>query len=145
MARIEQTVEIKRPTDKVFLYVTEAKSWPKWHSSMLAAEQSSQGKAGVGSTFRGANKVMGRRMEWTSKATEYVPGKTWGETISSGSTSIEEHLTLDSAGGGTKLTLVYNMKVGGFLRLVAPMVVSSMRKEMKTNLDTLKSILEAQG
>ena len=144
MARIEETVEIKRPTDKVFLYVTEAKSWPKWHSSMLGAEQTSSGQLGVGTTFRGANKVMGRRMPWNSKVTEYVANKRWGETISSGSTLIEEQLTFDSAGAGTKFNQVYDIKVGGFLKLLAPMVISSMRKEMKANLSTLKSILEAQ-
>ena len=39
MARIEETVEIKRPADKVYVYVVDAKSWPKWHSAMPEAEQ----------------------------------------------------------------------------------------------------------
>lgn len=54
MARIEETVEIKRPTDKVFVYVTDAKSWPKWHLTMLEAGQTSPGQIGIGTTFRGA-------------------------------------------------------------------------------------------
>jgi hypothetical protein len=46
---------------------------------------------------------------------------------------------------GTKVTQVYDMKAGGFLKLFAPMMTSSMRKEMKKNLSNLKSILEVQG
>ncbi len=30
MARIEETVEIYCPTDKVFAYVADAKNGPKW-------------------------------------------------------------------------------------------------------------------
>jgi len=51
MARIEATVDIECPVDKVFTYVEDAKSWPKWHLSMLEADQTSPGKVGVGTTF----------------------------------------------------------------------------------------------
>jgi uncharacterized protein YndB with AHSA1/START domain len=48
MARIEESVDIKRPVDKVFAYQTEAKNWPKWWSFIPEAEQTSQGPIGVG-------------------------------------------------------------------------------------------------
>jgi len=66
MARIEETVEIKCPADKVFAFVAEVKSWPKWQLSMLEAKQRSPGEVGVGTTFGGVNKVMGRRIGNTS-------------------------------------------------------------------------------
>jgi carbon monoxide dehydrogenase subunit G len=144
VARIEHSIEIKRTPDKVFAFVTDPKSWPRWNPDMLEAEQTSSGPATMGATFRGANKVMGLRMPWTAKATEYVPNKKWGETITLGSTVLEEHLTFDPAGAGTKFTAVFDVKVGGFLRLFAPMMTSSMRKGMKKSQSTLKGILESQ-
>ena len=145
MARIEETVEIKCPADKVFAYVADAKNWPKWQLSMLEAKQTSLGEMGVGTTFGGVNKVMGRRMAWTSKVTEYERNKAWREVIKSGSTLLDEHLTFYPVERGTKVTQVYDMKPGGFLKLFAPMMISSMRKEMKKNLSNLKSILEVQS
>jgi uncharacterized protein YndB with AHSA1/START domain len=144
MSRIEETVEIKRPTDKVFVYVTDAKTWSKWNVAMIDAEQTSPGPVAVGTTYLGANKVMGRRMPWTAKVTEYAANKKLVSTISSGSTLIDERFALDSAGGGTKLTEVYDVKIGGFLKLFAPMIISTMRKEMKANLGSLKRILETE-
>ena len=144
MARIEESVEIKRPIDKLFAYVTDAKCWPKWHSAMLEAEQTSPGQMGVGATLRGSNRVIGQRMDWTSKVTEYELNKKWAENIISGSTQIEEHLTFDPVEGGTKFTLMQEMKVGGFVKLFSPMLVSTMRKQTKENLSNLKGILEAQ-
>jgi uncharacterized protein YndB with AHSA1/START domain len=144
MARIEESVEIKRPVDKVFAYTTEAKSWPKWHPFIPESEQTSQGPISVGTTFKGVNRMMGLSMKWTAKATEYEPNKKWGKTITCGSMIIEDHLTFEPIEKGTRFTLVYDMKVGGFLKLFSPMIVSSMRKEPKKALSNLKGILEAQ-
>jgi len=145
MAMIEETVEIKCPVDRVFAYATDAKAWPKWHVSMLEAEQTSPAEIGVETTFGGANKVMGRRMAWTSEVTEYKVNEMWRQTIKLGSTVIDEHLTFYPVEGGTKFTQVYDVKMGGFLKLVAPMVISTTRKEMKVNLNDLKRILETRG
>ena len=144
MARIEESVEIKRPIDKVFAYTTDAKSWPKWQSIIVEAEQTSQGPMSVGTTFKGTSRMMGLSMNWTAKVTEYESNKKWGKNITSGSMIFEEHVTYNPIEGGIKFTIVYDTKVGGFLKLFSPMVVSSMRKETKKSLSNLKTILEAQ-
>jgi len=144
MARIEESVEIKRPVDKVFAYTTEAKSWPKWHPFIPEAEQTSQEPISVGTTFKGINRMMGLSMKWTAKVTEYELNKKWGKTIICGGIIIEDHLTFSPIETGTRFTLVYDMKVGGFLKLLSPMIVSSMSKEPKKALSNLKSILETQ-
>ena len=144
MARIEESVEIKRPADKVFAYTTDAKSWPKWQSTFPDAEQTSQGPVGVGTTFKGTIRMMGLSMKWTAKATEYEPNKKFGKTITCGSLTTEQHNTYDPIEGGTKITIVYNMKIGGLMKLISPMIVSSTRKGLKKALINLKGILEAQ-
>ena len=143
MARIEESVEIKRPADKVFAYTTDAKSWPKWQSTIPEAEQTSQGPVGVGTTFKGTIHMMGLSMKWTAKATEYEPNKKFGKTITCGSLTNEQHNTYDPIEGGTKFTIVYNMKIGGLMKLISPMIVSSTRKGLKKALSNLKGILEA--
>ena len=144
MARIEESVEIKRPIDKVFAYTTDANSWPKWQSIILEAEQTSPGPWSVGTTFKGITRLMGLSMNWTAKATEYELNRKWTKNITSGSITINEHMNYEPIKGLIKFTIVYDMKVGGLLKLFSPMVVSSMRKETKKSLSNLKSILEAQ-
>ena len=144
MARIEESVEIKCPVDKVFEYTTDAKSWPKWQSIILEAEQTSQGPWSVGTTFKGISRMMGLSMKWTAKATEYEPNRKWAKNITCGPMTIEENVTYEPIEGRIKFTIVYDMKVGGILKMFSPMVVSSMRKGTKKSLNNLKSILEAQ-
>jgi uncharacterized membrane protein len=145
MARIEESVEIKRPVDKVFAYTTDAKSWSKWQSIIPEAEQTSQGPVSVGTTFKGTVHMMGLSMKWTAKATEYEPTKRFGKNITSVGMIVEQHNTYDPIEGHVKFTIVYNMKVRGIFKLFSPMLVSSMRKELKKSLSNLKSVLEAQA
>ena len=145
MARVEESIEIKRPVDKVFAYTTDARSWPKWHPFIPESEQTSPGSIGVGATFKGVNRMMGLSMNWTAKATEYEPNKKWGKTIACGSMIIEDHLIFDPIETGTRFTMVYDIKVGGFMKLFSPLILSTMRKEPKTALRSLKSILESQA
>jgi len=144
MARIEESVEIKRPADKVFAFTTDAKSWPKWQSTFPDAEQTSQGPVGVGTTFKGTIRMMGLTMKWTATAMEYEPNRKFGKNIACGLITNEQHNTYDPIEGGTRFTIVYNMKVGGLMKLMSPMIVSSTRKALKKALSNLKSVLEAQ-
>jgi hypothetical protein len=98
----------------------------------------------IGTTFKGVSRMMGRSMGWTAIATEYESNKKWGKNITSGSVAFEEHLTYNPVEGATTFTILYDMKVGGFLKLLSPMMAGSMRKETKKSLGNLKSILEAK-
>jgi hypothetical protein len=110
----------------------------------MDAKQTSQGTMGVGTTFKGTSRMTGRSMKWTAKVTKYEPNRKWAKNIAYGSMIIEEYVTYDPIEGCIRLTIVYDMKVGGFLKLFSPMAVRSMRKETKKSLGNLKSILEAQ-
>jgi len=145
MARIEESVIIKRPVEKVFAYTTGAKSWPKWHGAIPEAEQTSEGQVGLGSTFRGKSRAMGQTSEWTAKLTEYEPNKRWGKVIDMGSIVIDDKLVFDAAEGGTRFTMAYDVKVGGLLKLLSPVIINSMHKQLNLDVATLKSILEAQA
>jgi uncharacterized membrane protein len=142
MARIEESVEINCPIDKTFAYTTDSGSWSKWNTAIPEAEQTSEGPIGVGSRFEGTARLMGRSMSWTAKATEYEANKKFGKNIDSGSVLIEQHNTYTPTKEGVKFTIIYDMKVTGCLRLLSPMIVRSMRKELKKSLINLKQILE---
>jgi uncharacterized protein YndB with AHSA1/START domain len=144
MARIEASVEIKSPVDKVFAYTTEAKKWPQWQSTIPEAEQTSPGTVRVGTTFKGTIRLMGPSMKWTAIATEYEPYSKFGKTITSGPVTNEQHNTYEPISGGTKFTIVYDFKVGGLMALFSPLLVSSMRKALKKAVGNLKGILEGQ-
>jgi uncharacterized protein YndB with AHSA1/START domain len=144
MIRIEESATIKQPIEKVFAYMSDVKTWPRWDSGLVKAELTSAGQMGVGTTIRGDMRAMGRLMALTARITEYEPNKKWGGAISLPGMRLEEHFTFDSIERGTKLTRVYDVQLHGLLKLLSPMVVSSMRSGSKKSLSNLRSILETQ-
>ena len=143
MSRIEESVDIRSPAGKVFAFTTDAKSWNRWQTIIPEAEQTSPGPVGAGATFRGTNRMLGRTMQWTATTTEYEPPKKFGKNIVSGPVSIEQHDTYVPTEEGTRFTLSYDVTVKGFMKLMSPLIVSSMRKELRKSLGNLKQILEA--
>ena len=144
MARIESSVEIKRPAEKVFAYTTDAKSWPKWQTVLPKSEQTSPGPMSVGTMTKGIFHMMGLSMKWTGKVTEYEPNNKFGKYILCGSITNDQHNAYDPIEGGTKFTIRYDLKIGGLFKLFSPLIVSSMSKELKKSLENLKGILEVQ-
>jgi hypothetical protein len=89
--------------------------------------------------------MMGQTSNWTAKLTEYQPYKRWGKVIDSGSVVIDDKLIFDPIEGGTKFTMAYDVKVSGFLKLLSPTIMSSLRKQLKKDVIILKSILEVKA
>ncbi len=145
MTRIIESIEIKRPVDKVFAFTTDASSWTKWQSTFPEAGQTSQGPVNVGTTFKGSIRMMGLTMKWNAKATEYELNKKFGKNITCGNITNEQHNTYTPIEGGTKFTIVYDMKVGGLMKLFSPMVINSTRKALKSAMSNLKRVLESQA
>jgi hypothetical protein len=145
MTRIEESIEIKRPAEKVFNYTTDARNWPKWQTILPQAEQTSPGPVAVGTTFKGIVRMMGLSMKWTAETTEHVPYTKYGKTITSVALINEQHNTYSPVGGGTRFSIVYNLKMRGIFRLMSAMLVSRMRKELRKSLENLKGVLEAQS
>ena len=145
MTTIKASVIVNRPVDEVFAYVTDVKTWPRWESGLLQAEQTSDGPINVGTTFRGTNQALGQRMEWTSEVTDYTPSKSWGQKIVSKGWSTEESLTFERFEGTTEFTLASELEMDGFFKLFAPFVARKMQKQIEKNLVKLKDILEARA
>jgi uncharacterized protein YndB with AHSA1/START domain len=143
MAKMEASVVIARPIEEVFAYVVNASSWPKWEQGLLEAEQTSEGPIGVGTTFRGLNEFMGRKMEWTSEITEYEPNEKVAQKMISGPVQGEQSLTFEPVEDRTRFTLVSEGETGGFFKVAEPIVNRMMKKQLEGNLAKLKQILEA--
>jgi hypothetical protein len=144
MGRIEESIEIKCPVDKAFAYTTVAENWPKWHKEVLEAEQTSQGEVGVGTTSRLKTRMMGQTSEVTAKVTEYVQDKKYTKVLTSKGVVSDVQSVYDSIEGGTKFTLIYDVKVSGFAKLLSSKIDSEIRKDLKQNLINVKGILEAE-
>lgn len=143
MVKAEQSVVINRPVQDVFAFVAQdyPRTHPQWATSVKEFRQTSPGPMGVGTKIQSVREINGKPTSATVEITEYVPNqrlawKEQGESKGSG------YLTFQSQNGGTKVDLMVDAEVAGFGRLAGPMISRAMNKELESNLERLKGMLE---
>jgi uncharacterized membrane protein len=148
MPVIDETVVIIRPPGEVFDFLMLAQNLPRWDSSMLECAQVGDGPVTVGTRYRGASKILGRRIEWTTEVVELVPG------VRAASRSVEGPLTFtvsyEVSASRVGTTLRYRLAAesgldGAFGRAMEPIVERAQTKVVRANLSTLAGLLEQRA
>ena len=148
MPVIDETVVIARPARDVFDFLMLAENLPRWDASMLECVQVSGGAVTVGTRYRGASKILGRRIEWTTEVVEFVPGARATSQSVEGPLTFTVSYEVSAAPAGT--TLRYRLAAesglgGAFGRAMEPIVQRAQTKVVRTNLGKLASLLEPRA
>lgn len=144
MIRIEETVAIERPTSDVWDYITNPENDTIWMSNVLEFEADWDDQPRVGDTTRRVARVAGRRCEFTTEITDVDAGEMFEWKSIEAPFPFENGLRIEETGGGTRLTF-YGRTPGmrGFFgKLADPLVARIFSRDMRSNLERLKNLLE---
>ena len=144
MVRADVSTTIKRPVEDVFAVISDGRRHPQWVSSVNEMTQTSDGPIGVGTTWHGVSKFLGRRMETDQVYTEFEPNRrlTWEATTPFPMTFV---FTFEAVAGGTRVTQVVEAEPGGFFKLAGPLLVSAAKRQFQTDLDNLRDLMEGDA
>ena len=143
MIAFEKSVFISRPPQEIFDFVSNPANDTQWQGSIEAAEWTSEGPPGVGSTQRSVIRFLGRKIDSTNEITVWDPPNQFGQKSLSGPIPFEFTVKFESQENGTQLTENFQAEVGGFFKLAEGLVGKQMEKEFDTDLGALKLLLEA--
>jgi uncharacterized protein YndB with AHSA1/START domain len=139
----ELRLHLNRPVDQVFGYLVDSRNLTAWQSNLISIQLLTEGPLRVGTRFREVRRLGRRESEIQGEVTAFEPNKRF-ET----KTITEPHVTVsyffEPDNGGTRLHYKFVMHTSGFMRLLEPLIVGSVRKETRADLETLKRILERQ-
>jgi carbon monoxide dehydrogenase subunit G len=144
MIQHEQSVQIARPVDDVFAFVTDIGKLPMWSGEIVEARKTSEGPTGVGTTWTGLIKALGRKMENKHVFTAFEENQMFTMSIASGPVSGEATYTFESVENGTQLTITVQAELGGFIKMAEPLARRSLDRQYEANLGNLKDLLEAE-
>jgi uncharacterized membrane protein len=145
MARAEISTMINRSVDVVFAEVSNFESYPKWSSGAHEIEKTSAGPIGVGTTWRGNGRFLGRRIDIEMEVTEFDPNRKYAWKSKSGPFPMQVSTTFEAIEGGTKVNTTIEAEVGGFFQLAEPLVVSMGKRQFQADLENLKDLMEANA
>ena len=75
MIHLELSIVINKPVEQVWKFLTDFQNTPKWDVGVLETRQTSQGSAGLGTTFQNIGPFLGRNSMREFKVTEYEPNQ----------------------------------------------------------------------
>lgn len=141
MINVEHTLVIERPAAEIFAYTTDPTKLPDWQSTAL--EASMDGPMRVGARGSEIRKFLGRRMETQVEVTGYEQDRRFALKAVTGPVPFTFEQTLDPAEGGTRVHATVQGEPGGFFKLAEPLVERAVRRQLQTDYEQLKDILEA--
>lgn len=143
MPKIERTISINAPVEKVFDYWTEPANLPEYWPSMVEVKDRQRLPNG-GNSFRWVYKMAGMRFEGTSEDVEYIANQ---RTVTKNKGGIESTITMmfQPENGGTKLTIQteYTVPVPLLGKLAEAFIVKVNENETDLLLANLKARMEA--
>jgi carbon monoxide dehydrogenase subunit G len=143
MTTITQSVTVNRPVDEVWNFISNFENTPRWSQGVLEARQTSDGPLGVGSTLQMVVKAFGRRRTADYLVTEYEPNHGFAFEVTSGPMTSRARYSVEPAGAGTRLTASGEAEATGLYKLLAPLLVRTVRRHSEADLAKMKRILEA--
>jgi carbon monoxide dehydrogenase subunit G len=144
MLTVDETVVINKPRMEVYEFMTDPDNVPVYSSNIVEYEMVSGEKDEVGRVCKGVVKVAGRRLELTDKLVEAEKGR-GGKLVSEDATiPYTLALSYDDEGEGTKITWHQEMEsLKGFFKFADPIVLKLYSRDVRSNLEKAKTILES--
>jgi len=143
MTKIERSITIDAPVERVFAYLADPMANPEWLPGMVEVKEVHLAEEGVGTTHRWVYKMAGIRFEGENSTTEYLPNQRIVTETKGGIESIwtwvfEPH----EAGTKLNLTVEYGVPTGVLRKLTEPFVVRQNRREAVLAMANIKARME---
>jgi uncharacterized protein YndB with AHSA1/START domain len=144
MTKVESSVLIDRPIEEVFAYATDTNNLAQWAGPVVDSKITSEGPVGVGTTSSRTTQFLGRHVESIYEITEYEPNSRYADKTTSGPVPMTSRILLEQVGGRTKVTIQGELEAAGFFKLAEPLVARMAKRQVETDAQTLKDLLEAR-
>ena len=143
MAKVQKTVTINAPVEKVFSYISDPTNLPEIWPSLIEVSDVKFLPSG-GHTNRWVYKMVGKRFEGTSETTEQIPNQRIVDETKGGVKSTQTW-TFQSEAGGTRVTFTveYTVPIPVLGKLAEAIIVRINDHEGDIVMANLKAIMEA--
>jgi uncharacterized protein YndB with AHSA1/START domain len=145
MVTNEKIITIKRPINDVFAYVSSMENGPKWQPELSEVQRITKGPVKIGSQFSSARIIMGQKMVTIIEFVAFEPNSKYTIKSVSGGLPFEQTTLFESTAEGTKLTTKIELYPSGDMTQAEPMLAETLKREMETDFDGLKKLLERKA
>ena len=144
-AKVQQSITINQPIERVFAFLTDPTNTPKWQLNVLESKVMTEGPTHVGTRIIEVRSFLGRKIESTSEITELEPNKRLVFKSVFGPFPYKGTYSFESLGKTTRVTLDAEAEPKGFYKLAEGILAGGMKKQLETDVAQAKQLLESEA
>jgi uncharacterized protein YndB with AHSA1/START domain len=147
MSLVVSAIEIARPPDEVYSYVTDPSRFVTWQDNIVSGQMDGDQPPGVGAKCITTRRIAFAERRITSEITAINPPRSWAIRGIDGPIRAIVQVTVDPLNGSTRsrVTIALDFEGHGIGRLLVPLFVRrEARREMPMNMKRLKERLESR-
>ena len=144
MPPIMHTIEIDRPPEEVFSYVTDPARFPEWQYDVVRVRMEGDGLPGVGSRFTTTRRIGRAERKMTQEITEIDPPASWAANGVAGPIRPSANITIEPLKHSTRsrVTFALDFKGHGIGVPLVPIIRRIAAKGAPKSYQNLKKRLE---
>jgi carbon monoxide dehydrogenase subunit G len=139
--KLSAATTIRRAPDDVFAYLANRTNLPEWALGVGSVRKLTKGAVDAGARFRIEGKLAGRVLPSVYEITEYEPGSRLSGR-NTGLMSFTETYELAAAPEGTEVRQQAEVKLGGHMLFLSPLLRLALASQLKKDFANLKRVLE---
>lgn len=140
--RVESRIDIHAPAARIFAFIADVQRQPEWIGAVSGVSNVSSDPVGLGTTFRLSLALMGKTAEADQAVTRFEPDTVFTQSTTSGPIPTEITISLSESNGVTTVHNVTEADISSLGRFAGPIVTRTIRRQLDTDLQTLKSLME---
>jgi len=140
MAKIETSVEINRPVEEVWQYITDLRNAKNWSTEVVDTVYS--GPIQLGAYGVDTRRMGKREMKWNWEVTGYDPPRRLTLTYGPPLNALANFIFEPTGDNGTRVTCTTTLAPNGWMKLIAPIIAFEGRKVDQEQFSKVKTILE---
>ena len=147
MAPIVHVIEIERPPDVVFSYVTDPARFAEWQGDVRSARWEDDDPPTVGSRFVTTRRIARTEFSQVQEITELESPRSWAAHAVEGPIRAHARITVSPVRNGeaSRVRFALDFDGPGIGRLLVPQVRRIAAKQAPRSYQNLKERLEGEG
>lgn len=146
MARLQEQLETALGIDEAFAFVADFANAHRWDPGVASAERLDPGPLAVGAHYRLGVRMRGRVLPMAYRVTVLEPGRRVVlEGAGSNVTATDDIRFTPTATGGTRIDYLADIRLGGWMRLVAPFAGGALRRIATDAIGGMQRALDARA
>jgi uncharacterized protein YndB with AHSA1/START domain len=145
MIRFAFPVEIDRPVEDVFAFVTDPSRLPEWQTTTVSSVPETAGPLRAGTRLREVHRgPFGRELESLVEVARYEPNRRFDLRILEGPLPLDGNFGFEAVDGRTRIDFAAEGQPSGLLRLAQPLLARTLEKQFRGYFARLKELMEGE-